>query len=269
MASADLDGNIKLWQPDPVSLWACATTIKITPPQAMIADERPTVSVALSPRGRTLVYCSSDESAVTVRNLEAGIPGVPFSGREGDQLYALTFNLEGSLLAAAYARMGSYGILVWDMGTPQKPIAELPCKSGGIVGHLAFSPDGRFLAAAVESLEVVLYQTSDFKRYLFVGGDVPEAVAWSPDSQLVAFNAVQQGLIRLWNISSNREGPVLEAPAAPGLHSVELSRDGNHLVAASKKEVRIWDLAGASEKDNLSGHVGGVPAAATPWAVPF
>jgi WD40 repeat protein len=262
MASADLDGNITLWQPDPVSLWACTTTIKITPPQAMIADEPPTVTVALSPRGRTLVYCSSDESTVSVRNSEAGIPGVPFSGREGDQLYALTFNHDGSLLAAAYARGGSYGILVWDTGAPQKPIAELPCKSGGMVSHLAFSPDGRFLAAAVMSLEVVLYQTSDFKRYLFVGGDLPAEVAWSPDSQLVALNAVQQGLIRLWNISSNREGPVLEAPASPGLHSVVLSRDGNHLIAASKKEVRIWDIAGASENVNRYGHVGGVPRVA-------
>jgi WD40 repeat protein len=189
--------------------------------------------------------------------LEESTPASPFQGREGDHLYALTFNVDGSLLATAYDHNGSYGILVWDTGAPQKPIAELPCQS--IVSQIAFSPDGRFLAAAVSSIEIVLYQISDFKRYLFVGGDVAEAVAWSADSQLVALTAGQLRLVRLWNISSNREGPVLEAPAPPGLHSVLLSKDGNRLVAATFKEVRIWNLAGSSEKLNLYGHVGGVP----------
>jgi WD40 repeat protein len=118
------------------------------------------------------------------------------------------------------------------------------------------------MAATVESLEIILYQTSDFKRYLFVGGDVAGALAWSPNSQLVALAAGQQGLVRLWNVSTNREGPVLEAPAPPDLHSVVISKDSNRLVAASMNEVRIWELAGSLEKLNLSGHVGGVPCVA-------
>src|SRR5262249_39224993 len=116
-----------------------------------------------------------------------------------------------------------------------------------------------FLAVTVPSIEIVLYQTSDFKRYLFVGGDGAAAVAWSADSQLVALTLAQQRLVRLWNISSNHEGPVLEALAPPGLRLVLLSKDGNRLIAATYKEVRIWNLAGSPEKLNLYGHVGGVP----------
>src|SRR5262249_20183194 len=45
----------------------------------------------------------------------------------------------------------------------------------------------------------------------------------------------------------------------PGLRLVLLSKDGNRLIAATYKEVRIWNLAGSPEKLNLYGHVGGVP----------
>src|SRR5207248_3050933 len=93
-ASADLGGIIKVWQSDPVGLWACMRTIPMLPPKSLFTPGQSrfeTVSVALSPGGKTLAYCSSDQSEVSVQTLVDGIRAVPFRGREGDHLHGLAF----------------------------------------------------------------------------------------------------------------------------------------------------------------------------------
>jgi eukaryotic-like serine/threonine-protein kinase len=263
MASADLGGIIKVWQSDPVTLWACTKTIEIAPPKSLSTPGQSrfeTVSVALGPGSKTLAFCSSDQSEVSVQNLADGIRAVPFSGREGDHLHGLAFSPDGSLFAAGYERKGAHSTMVWASSTPHTPIAELPI--GDIVGRIAFSPDGRFLAVAGGQPGLTVYRTSDFTSYRFVGGDFPKGLAFSPDSQTVALTATDRGLIRLWKFSSNRFEAVLEAPGPGYANSVLFSGDGKSLVAASRKAVRIWDCGGCSEKLNLSGQEGGVPGVA-------
>jgi WD40 repeat protein len=215
------------------------------------------VSVALEPGSKNLAFCSSGQSEVSVQNWEDGNAALPFRGREGDHFYNFTFSTDGSLFAAGYERSGRHGVVVWPSSTPQKRIADFPCSDR--VGRIVFSPNGRFMAVANYDGGVTLYHTSDFKRYLFRAGDEPSAAAFSPDSQFLAVIAADEGLIRLWKVDSNRESAVLEAPGA-GSHSVLFSRNGGNLVAASEKEIRIWELA--LEKLDLSGHAGGVPGVA-------
>src|SRR5262249_10064385 len=92
MASADLEGIIKVWQADPVNLWACTRTIRVPPPQTFIYGDFKAVSVALTPRSKILAYCSSGQSEVSVQNLEDGIAAIPFRGCEGDRLHGLAFS---------------------------------------------------------------------------------------------------------------------------------------------------------------------------------
>ena len=87
-------------------------------------------------------------------------------------------------------------------------------------------------------------------------------VGQRPDSQLLAIHVYHLRLIRLWNIFTNREVAALSLPSQSwhGLFGVKImsfSKDGKTFVAASSKLVRIWNLAGASEKPVLeiySGH---------------
>src|SRR5262249_14476497 len=94
----------------------------------------------------------------------------------------------------------------------------------------------------------------------FVAGFVLFGVAFSPDSQLLAIPSIQFGVVRLWNVSMNREVAVLNHPGDP--RWVAFKGDGQALVTADPRSVRIWNLAGGEEKRVLTGHEGGVPGLA-------
>jgi WD40 repeat protein len=125
----------------------------------------------------------------------------------------------------------------------------------GPVNDVVFSPDGRHLACACEG-GVAVYDAPDYRSRFFVRGDVPNAVAFSPDSQLLAIPALEFGLVRLWNVRANREAAVLKHGGEP--HSVAFSDDGRRLVAAGASLVHVWDLRGTGEKVVLPGHDEGV-----------
>src|SRR5262249_19246237 len=94
----------------------------------------------------------------------------------------------------------------------------------------------------------------------FVAGFVLFGVAFSPDSQLLAIPSIQFGVVRLWNVTTNREVAVLSHPGDP--RWVAFKSDGQALVTADARSIRIWHLAGSEEKRVLTGHEGGVPGLA-------
>ncbi len=88
------------------------------------------------------------------------------------------------------------------------------------------------------------------------------SVRFSPDEKLVAFADHQSGLIRLWEMVTNREVATLKQASA---WAVRFSQDGKSLVGRGNWQhnaVQIWHLAGAREKLVVGAHVGGVPAVA-------
>src|SRR5262249_52997038 len=125
--------------------------------------------------------------------------------------------------------------------------------------------DGRYLACACRE-GLALYDTVDFQRALFVRGEGPwggaAMSAFSPDGTLLAIPAPESGVVRLWNISTNRETvvPVARDPVGPPF--VAFPPDGNRLVSAGSQSIRVWNLAGALEKRALAGHSGGIPGLA-------
>src|SRR5262249_6077634 len=127
--------------------------------------------------------------------------------------------------------------------------------------EVVFSPDGKFLAGSFSEL-VVVYETATFQRHLFVRGDSPYRIRFSPDSRLLAIPDLNLGVVRLWNLLANREVAVLRHPGggAPGF--VAFSADGQTLITADNRRLHVWNLAGSGEKRVLSGHDGGVAAVA-------
>jgi len=76
---------------------------------------------------------------------------------------------------------------------------------------------------------------------------------------MLAIPSVQLGVVRLWNLATNRDVAVLRFPA-PRL--VAFAGDQKKLVAFSQDGLRAWNLEGAGDKRVLSPHPGGVPAVA-------
>lgn len=174
---------------------------------------------------------------------------------QGEQVWQLTVSPDGKLLAAGYEHQRAPGVLVWDIRSRALLKKREPHLDQ--IRLLRFSSDSRFLICS-HTGGVALYDTSTFQLRTFMRGELPAAIAFSPDSQLFASQAWDLRLIRLWDIAKNRPIAALNCPGAIWM---DFSQDGKTLVAVTgfnAQLVRIWNLAGANEKLTLKGHAASV-----------
>jgi len=169
------------------------------------------------------------------------------------------FSPRGDLMATGFVDGDSAGILVWDVAT--RKVKQTLRPGFGAVFNVCFSADGKNLACACNE-GVALFDTVDFHRQLFVRGEDRSMVAFSPDGRLLAILAPESGVVRLWNIATNREIAVPSVRDPSWLPFVRFTPDGKRLISAGSSLVRIWNLAGALEKRTLFGHSGGTPGLA-------
>ena len=158
------------------------------------------------------------------------------------QVIAVAFSPSGGWLAAGTP---SGRITIWLLDGWRK-ISGLDQEGGGL-NHLAFSPDGRLLAAAGRSLR--LWQAATGAEALKLGSDgsVYGVASFSPDGHTLAtVNAREQ--IQLWDVPAGRERLRLCCVALYG--EVAFSPDGR-LLAASGHWPRLWDVAAGREVRRL------------------
>ena len=126
------------------------------------------------------------------------------------------------------------------------------------VNGVAFSPDGKLLAAGSGDNMVMLWDAASGKevRTLAATSSVG-SVAFSPDGKLLAAGSGDNTLI-LWDVASGQEVRTLTATSTVG--SVAFSLDGKLLASGSwdKSTVTLWDVASGQEVRTLTGHTGGV-----------
>jgi serine/threonine protein kinase/WD40 repeat protein len=269
LVAVDQTGMILIWRLKRDRTWTCSQKFRMerTAPLLMPLPALPFftttevssvdfprlacfASAALTPDGRYLA-ASWTNSAVALVRIADGTAAGQFPVPNGEAIKTLTVSPDGKLLAAAYEHGGRYGIFVWDIRTRARqtliPDLETPyC--------LAFSPDSKFMVCTHDE-GVALYDTNTFQLRPFERGDLPSAAAFSPDSQILAYEANNIRLIRLWDISRNRSPAAVRCRHA---FWVAFSKDSKILVAVSTELVRIWNLAGADEKLDLPGHAAGI-----------
>ncbi len=123
------------------------------------------------------------------------------------------------------------------------------------VTSVAFSPDGKTLAAASSDKTVKLWDTATHKEVASLSGHSGRvnSVAFSPDGKTLA-SASGDKTVKLWDISEYKEVATLSGHS-DSVNSVTFSPDGKTLAAASDdKTVKLWDIAARKEVATLSGH---------------
>jgi WD40 repeat protein len=121
---------------------------------------------------------------------------------------------------------------------------------------LAFSPDGRMVAACGVA-EVVLWDVSGSEARTILRHRVPAfAVAISPDGKLLA--AASESAIYVWG--TDRGELVTQLGGHEGqVRAVAFSPDGLHLATGSSdRTVRLWDVRTGQQRLLLRGHAGRV-----------
>jgi WD40 repeat protein len=217
----------------------------------MLPDRRTLLAVSYPGHAllaQTIVLC--DLISGQVRSL-------PGTGEDHRHAHALALDPDGRLLQLwlkDLPAMGAAAVEITDMGTGKR-LARLQPRQKSEVRSVAFSPDGKTLAAASEENTIRLWDpATQSERAPLQGHTSPvECVAFAPDSRTLASGSAD-GSLKLWDVAAHREVATLEGHQGI-VYSVAFSSDGTTLISGGADQtVRVWDIAARRQRHCLKGH---------------
>ncbi len=115
------------------------------------------------------------------------------------------------------------------------------------IHDLALSPDGSWIAAAVDDGTVRVWSTGDWTMRTLAAHSGPVTrVAFLPDG-LTLISAGHDGTIRRWDVASGQSDLLLDAGSGP-LNDLSLSADGSLLATIGDQGiVKVWELGSARQ----------------------
>ena len=223
IASASLDGTVKLWATDGTLL------------QTLDSGDQGVRAIAFSPDGQILAAGSSD--TIRLWEVPTGVPLVEIPAHQG-LITTLVFSPDGTRLASGSTDKTAK---IW-----QRDGTLLHTLTGhrAMVRGLAFSADGQRLASGGADAAIKLWNPEDGSLQQTVTGHAATvtAVQFSPDGQQLAYSSTDKTL-KLWD----RTGALLttfEGHQAP-VTDLDFSSDGQQLVSTSEDdELLVWPLNG-------------------------
>ncbi len=233
LASAAGGSLVKLWD-----LETRETTARLGPVP-------PVRAVAISPDGTTLA--SEHNGTVELWEVATGTNTATLEGRPGDLRYrAVAFSPpDGATLAVV---SGYSTVKLWDWATGAN-YADLDHDSH--VTSFAFSSDGTRLASTSGEV-VTLWDPATGEPTGVLEGHTHwvGAVAFSPDGATLASQAGWDGLVKLWDVETQRTVATIEN--VKGGSAMAFSSDGATLACASGYLVKLWDVGTRTQIDSLA-----------------
>ncbi len=254
LVSASHDGRLKLWD---------VTTGK---EQATLGEYRGCLGcVAFSSDGKTLASGAigspvdfPDLYQVNLWDVATGkVRGTMGDTMEMSTFYSVAFSPDGKTLAAA----GDETVKLWDLAT-KKERATLQghtkedretTEPAYPVESVAFSPDGKTLAAASHDMTVKVWDVATSRRSTLQGHThAVYSVAFSLDNKTLASSSGDK-TVKLWDLATNKERATLQGHTE-SVMSIAFSPNGKILASAGvDKSVKLWDVATGKELATLQG----------------
>jgi WD40 repeat protein len=223
-------------------------------------------SVAFSPDGKTLATASNDRTA-RLWNLSTREERTVCVGHT-DFVNCVAFSPDGKTLASGSA---DRVVALWDLtssklrGLSRKharvlgmsvslSATSVSLSATGAVTSVAFSADGKTLAAGSEDHTVRLWDVATAKERMALGHLGPvSSVAFDADGKRLAAGS-KTGVVRLWDIAAQDWHRGVKGHEER-VRSVTFSPDGGTLATGSADNlVILWDVARGEKKRVLRGH---------------
>jgi WD40 repeat protein len=230
-------------------------------------------ALAWSPQGRLAV--SGDSGHVQLWDVSARphlirrLRGVGSINGQLESVTTLAFSPDGSLLAGGDVNHTPYSVpwrygtaAIWDVSSGRL-LWKVRSKRGWVTG-VAFSPNGKTLAAGDESDVVQMYEARSGRAgtTIHAAGSRTAAyvsVAFSPAGKLATGDWA--GVVQLWDPSSGREigRPILAAPSP--VSSIDFDPKGRTFATTGGSDgiARLWSTA------TLQQFGSNLPGAASFW----
>ena len=163
---------------------------------------------------------------------------------DGESPKSLAFSADGKALMAGFWE----GVKLWQLDRPGGGAATFLRKSWPVEGGVALLPDGQTLiSAGGTDLCFWNVRTRRVTSKLNPRAGLFSSIALSGDGRRLAAGATD-GRITIWDVASQQEVATLEG------HKYEVTQlaftpEGDHLVSASKDQLRIWRAASPAETD--------------------
>jgi eukaryotic-like serine/threonine-protein kinase len=172
----------------------------------------------------------------------------------GKLLVDMAYSPDGKWLATTGQDQDeSWAVKLWDAATGKEvrsiPWPKEPVSSGWDC-PVAFSPDGRLLAATGAGLVKVWEVRSGQEVFASKVAGYANTLAVSPDGGALAVGI--QGATKIWDLATGRERLTLNLPRSFS-GGLAFSADGRSL-AIGGQELRVWDAVSGAELHTLGGH---------------
>lgn len=239
----------------PLFLWDLASRQALA---ALTNNGRDGPETAFSSNGQTLAY-GTPSGAIQLWDIRGNhvVATLPTTNHS---TYCLTFSPNGNLLAEVDTDSTSANL--WEVGA-QKLLATLRSDSGGYFYGLAFSSDGRILAAGHRDNIVTFWDASSCEK--IADFEVPVGfagkLAFSPDNRTLAV-AGTSSMVALCDVDSRKLSGVLWGHEGQ-INAVAFSFDGQTIATASDDTtVKLWDSRSRNLLATFKGHLSKVTTVA-------
>lgn len=255
-----------------VILWDVSAVLNTSVPKSQHIDKflaghsKTVSSVVFSPDSKTLISGSYD-GTIVIWDVATGQSLKKFVAGQSDLIRSLAISPDGRTFASASLEIENLSILsppmvtLWNYATgkPTKQIILTKKDFGGdgyseygwseldSVYDVAFSPDGKILAAATSSGTIILWDRAKRRPtgQLLRGHITLAKLAFSPDSKTLA-SASYDGTIRFWDVTTAQSiGQPLRGHSG-SVNSVAFSPDGKILASGGDDSlIMLWDVPSA------------------------